>query len=412
MEINREQIRQKILPKILQSSAFQNSPMSRELLTYLVQSTLDDDVPKETTIAINVFNKGADFNSNEDPSVRVNVSKLRQRLKDYYATEGRADKIRLDIPKGHYEITFQSVGRMNGFVQSAAAYKVSLFFIATTVLFAGLTFYFWRQSQHESKRLLPAKFMHTIFWNDFINSSSATNVVLSNQYVFREKLGDERYHLVRNYWVNNEDDLEIFRRQYPERIVQPEPTLMQFDKNSIWGLQHILPVLAYNPHLFQFSVASELSPNDLKENNILYVGSLVELHLLRPFLEKAGVVFQHKPNMLYLTSPDPDSTTRLNYYWTEDGFHNDYAIVAKLPGPNNKSIAIFAALNYMGNVAASTYFTNLDKLTKLENAFLDSHGVIPRYFVVVFEATGLQRVEFELKVKHRWVVETRDGMWK
>ena len=410
--LNKELIRQKYLPQILQSQTFQHSKISRDLLKFLVRSTLDNEVPKESTIAIQVFGKGVDFNSNEDPSVRVNISKLRQRLNDYYTNEGRNDKIRLALPKGHYEITFQSAGRFTSLVLSIVKHKLLVLFILTTLLLGLTSVYFWHRSQHVSHQIAANPYLHSIFWGDFISSSTPTNVVLSNQFVFREFLPQGRYNLVRNYWVNNEEELDTFRRSFPGRDVQAEPVLMQFDKNSIWGLQHITPVLSLNPHTFNFSASSELTPDDLKRTNILYLGSLVELYELRPFLEKAGVLFHDQPNELLIREVKSDSLISLEYYWTEDGFHNDYAIVAKLPGPNGKSIAVFAALNYMGNVATTRYFSEPSNLISLEENFLNSDGVIPKYFVVVFEATGLKRVEFELHMRYKWIVENGDRSWE
>src|SRR4030042_2802502 len=95
-----------IVHSILESKEFRDSPVYKNLLSYLVESTLSNNVPKEITIAIDVFGKDANFNANKDSTVRYHIHILRKKLDEYYRNEGREDKIRLVIPKGHYEIEF------------------------------------------------------------------------------------------------------------------------------------------------------------------------------------------------------------------------------------------------------------------------------------------------------------------
>ena len=48
----------------------------------------------------------SDFDPNSDAIVRVYVGRLRKALTLYYATEGRDDQIRIEIPKGGYDVIF------------------------------------------------------------------------------------------------------------------------------------------------------------------------------------------------------------------------------------------------------------------------------------------------------------------
>ena len=81
-----------------------DSPIYSNLLSYLAQSTLSKKIPKEITIAIDIFGKDSGFNSNKDSTVRHHILILRNKLDNYYRNEGKEDKFRLVIPKGHYEI--------------------------------------------------------------------------------------------------------------------------------------------------------------------------------------------------------------------------------------------------------------------------------------------------------------------
>jgi adenylate cyclase len=54
------------------------------------------------TVATQVLGRKADFDPNLDPIVRIMAGRLRRALERYYATHGRQDQVRIDIPKGSY----------------------------------------------------------------------------------------------------------------------------------------------------------------------------------------------------------------------------------------------------------------------------------------------------------------------
>ena len=93
------------LSRVLASDAFAASARHRELLRYLVERMLGGDIAalRETTLALDVFRRdGATYDSAADPIVRVEMTRLRSRLKQYYATAGRDDPIEIAVPKGGY----------------------------------------------------------------------------------------------------------------------------------------------------------------------------------------------------------------------------------------------------------------------------------------------------------------------
>ena len=97
------------LARVLTSDAFASSTRHRELLRYLVDRVLDGRVGalRETTLALEVFGRdGATYDSAADPIVRVEMTRLRTRLKQYYAAAGRDDPIVIAVPKGSYVPAF------------------------------------------------------------------------------------------------------------------------------------------------------------------------------------------------------------------------------------------------------------------------------------------------------------------
>jgi len=63
---------------------------------------------KEYTIGVEAFGRREDFDPKTDPIVRVQIHRLRQKLKEYYDVEGLHDPILIEIPKGHYLPSFES----------------------------------------------------------------------------------------------------------------------------------------------------------------------------------------------------------------------------------------------------------------------------------------------------------------
>lgn len=96
------------LSAILVSPAFSASKQSQRLLQYLVDQTLQgqDEMLKERIVGINVFDRNADYNTGDDPIVRVRAADLRKRLAQYYTAEGRDDPIRIEIHPGSYHPVF------------------------------------------------------------------------------------------------------------------------------------------------------------------------------------------------------------------------------------------------------------------------------------------------------------------
>ena len=102
--------RQSQVQKILESETFQNKESLRRLLFYLWERTQSGtaEAVKEYTIGLDVLGKPETYDPQIDPSARVLAGKLRQRLKDYYASEGARDPVVIELPRRHFELLFRS----------------------------------------------------------------------------------------------------------------------------------------------------------------------------------------------------------------------------------------------------------------------------------------------------------------
>src|SRR5690348_1395638 len=95
--------------RIRSSGVLGRSRLMRRLFDFLVECSLTDRAPKEIEVAIDVFDKDADFDVSQDAMVRVYIHKLRRKLEEFYAGPGRLETERLVIPKGAYRFVIEPV---------------------------------------------------------------------------------------------------------------------------------------------------------------------------------------------------------------------------------------------------------------------------------------------------------------
>ena len=92
------------LEHILSSGPFVQSARMRRFLSYVVATTVagEPEVLKETVIGVEVFDRQPGYDPKIDPIVRNEARRLRDKLAEYYRTEGQSADIRIELPKGAY----------------------------------------------------------------------------------------------------------------------------------------------------------------------------------------------------------------------------------------------------------------------------------------------------------------------
>lgn len=107
-DISHEPIREE-LERICESPVFIHAERSSAFLRFAVRETLEGRGAqlKEFTIGVEVFARDQSFDPRVDSIVRVEATRVRGRLREYYDTDGADDPIRIDLPKGAYVPEFQ-----------------------------------------------------------------------------------------------------------------------------------------------------------------------------------------------------------------------------------------------------------------------------------------------------------------
>jgi hypothetical protein len=104
--------RWQLAQRIASSDGLSRSRLLQDFLLYIVDRDISeriDDIT-EQQIGVLVFGRREGYDSNEDNIVRSYARNLRKRVDEYFAAEGREEKLRLTIPRGGYRPTFFELG--------------------------------------------------------------------------------------------------------------------------------------------------------------------------------------------------------------------------------------------------------------------------------------------------------------
>jgi hypothetical protein len=114
------------LEVVLSSDLFQKSPNLSRLLFHICAKYWEGkaDELREYNIGVDALGRTADFDPSSNSIVRVEVRRLREKLKKYYETAGADHTLRITLQLGHYVPQFVRVGPDN-LVASAQEGEIS-----------------------------------------------------------------------------------------------------------------------------------------------------------------------------------------------------------------------------------------------------------------------------------------------
>src|SRR5688500_3977878 len=99
------------LERLIASGAFRSSKRCQLLLSRIVEHSLaDGDAPplRERVLGVEVLGRKPHYDTAIDPIVRVTAGEIRRRLGQYYGDPAHQGELRIDLPAGHYAVTFAS----------------------------------------------------------------------------------------------------------------------------------------------------------------------------------------------------------------------------------------------------------------------------------------------------------------
>ncbi len=389
LSIGKEEILQQ-LEKVTSSELFR-SEKNQQLLTYLVNKTLENEPPKETTIALEFFDE--DITEKDTSYVRVAVYHLRNKLKEYYLTEGKKDKIRLSLEKGSYEVTFtknldSEVTNGKSTRRLMVALWATIFLLTTLLLYQ----YFAEGSE--------GKFNQSFILHNLNGNNKPVLVVLGDMFMYHNEEGN----LVRDYSINTLEDLQ---KEKPDLATLNQSRSKYLTRLHAISLYNISGILNSLPKDVNFRMGSELSIEDIMENNIVFIGFFKSMYLLdtyfkisayRPGLNYANLMSKAKGDTIQITG-DPGE------------LHKDYGIFSRVAGPGNSYIFIIAGFTDTSvEMISSTIHQEGFFEKTIANKF-DDH-ITPENFEILFEVSGYDRKEVSnMEVVEAHELQNISGMW-
>ncbi len=403
------QIYSKQIEKILNSKEFESCKTEKKLLLYLFKNTFNKEPLNETTIANEVFSKNSYFNPAEDSIVRVHTHNLRKKLYTYYLSEGKDDEIKIEIPKGGYNLKFitNNVKKKSGsFFFNIKKLKYILIIIPSILLLLQWIYYNYTNPRH-SREL---SYIHkSPIWNNSITNDQPVLFVVGDQFFFIESNNNPNnihelvgMKIMRFSRINSIDDLNNY-----STMIEADTSLVSFkpykpaiiEKEILWSFRSLYPILDFYNDNFEMKLASELNGSDLQNYNIIFIGITKTLGILNPLLSKLHIQYKVFPHQL-IVNHSPDSVQTFSPKGIQgSGPRKDYVMVSKLPGPNKKnSIMIITCTDLAGVYEAVNALTEKESLKQLEAQLREKHGVIPEYYELALEVNTISRIGFSTKL--------------
>jgi hypothetical protein len=394
--MSHEIIQKKLLEKITNSSEFVASKVYASYLSYLIEATNQGRPLKEVTIAIEFFSKDSTFNPAEDTIVRAHTYTLRKKLENYYLNEGKDDEYRLRIPKGHYEAKFVQWTDELYHPKKLFQWLKKRYYLIIIGLLIGLAAILWFENQANLKQLQEYQFVQPKdpIWKDYLRSQLPILIVVGDHFFFDEY--NPKYNQVvsvRDGKINSIEDLEELKARYPDDSVKPtdEP---YFPYHSIWSLPPILNMLFAVDQKPLMRKSSSISPQILGEYNIIFVGSIKTLYILKHTLSNTHFSFEILPHKITYTPPDSSAPLVFRTSLHSAGPNEDLVLALKLPGPMDNSIFIIASYHSLGAPEVVTYLTQASTRFSVEQKFIERYGEMPRFFEILFRVTGIDKTAY------------------
>jgi hypothetical protein len=426
MTLNKEQKIQQ-LERVLQSRTLHNSENLKAFLRFVVEKTIDNDGAqlKEYTIATEVFGRNSDYDPRIDSVVRVQAGRLRTKLQEYYTTEGKADEIVIDLPKGHYHPVFNysnaeahsvapMVGSISGVESSipSSATVVShtdensiprrgrlpLFVMGGLVVLlsiAVVTLYSLNRKLQQQPGLADPSLLSEDFkavWSPFIDDREAPLLILSSPTVVR--------------FLNDADPSSLAQRAIPLTSEQKQALIDTPEFKGQWsggesprlipslgmytgmgeavGLYRLAELFRASNKTVVLKQSRHVSAADLKYRNVILLGSIYvnewsrKLPTIENFIYTFSATIQNRNPL-----PGEEREYKPEFNQQTGQLSVDYALITVKPNISGEhAVMTFAGIFSEGTEAAAEFATTRNHLAVLGQRLRQLGGEkgTPKYY--------------------------------
>ncbi|MGH9665690.1 MAG: helix-turn-helix domain-containing protein, partial [Bryobacteraceae bacterium] len=347
-----------ILDAIIASAAFRRAPALRRLLLYLWEHRAEQS--GEYAIALDVLSKRPDFDSKLDATVRVQVSRLRQKLKEFFNAEGSGLAFRLVIPAGGHALELQPVQISTASAPASPAHpsplRQSAFLaaIAACILLCAATAWFWHRARslEAEAAARPASAELPPFWRSVLGNGRVTHVVFPTPTFFQ--VGRLR---VRDVAIN--DPAGISMSPQLESLLRPfgKPSVSQTYSvtSDTLALAILLKALANRGVPVTISSTRDLSLELFGSENLLFLGVPPTSRLVERLLARTDFYLQPGGSVVGIRHPLSNEPKQFAPS-VQSSTGTTFGIIAVLPGqaPQTRLVLLcglqtFALASYLAS---------------------------------------------------------------
>jgi hypothetical protein len=379
--------------RIVNSEILRGSESLCHLLEYLANHSLGErnDSVKEHQIATEVFGRAADFDRRLDSTVRVQTSRLRAKLGEYYAGPGAQDPLIVDIPRGAYSVVVRPRAVPDETVprpetrQSEARpaevappprrdpFRIAVWLLAILCcgLIVSLVYVARRRPAPvaEVRPEIPASLK--AFWHVFMAAPERTWVVFSNaEFVGRPETG--------------------------LRYLDPAKDKNEAIFDHYTGIGEVMAIHELDQLFTQFrhgvvvKRGRLLAMDDVKNNDVIFVGSPSENLTLRDLPAMQQFQFRRldsgsRKGDLAIVNLHPAQTEQAGYIASAGlPVREDYAVIGLLPGPTRQHwVMTLAGVTTMGTQAAVEYVCSAAGVEQLLKTARNARGEVLPFEAVI-----------------------------
>jgi hypothetical protein len=417
---------QAALDHLLSSPPFRNTQQCQTLLRYIVKHTLagEDHLLRERVIGSEVFGRKPDYETGEDPVVRIRAAEVRKRLAQYYQAIPETPELHIDIPPGSYRAIFRwkeatapdlapATQTHSGDLHPALPFAAQLQPLRSTIAaqparhtgrwaFASLIALILIAGASVAALRIPApaRALHD-FWQPWTNSPKPVIIVIGSNAVYR--LSDavtDRYTAEHHLETHG---MEVFIPMGPDVIIHGSDLFPA--ENSFVALGDVAAVsdmvasVTRQKQAFQERFPNDVSFAELRNSPTILIGGFNNPMTMELTKDLRFVMRAHNeiddaqdPNRRWLLHASNDS------HDTED-----YAIITRMVAHSGDApVLSVAGLGQYGTLAAADFVCNPASLRQLANQLPGDWAAHNLQVILHLKVVDFKPVATEVVAVHTW----------
>ena len=402
--------------RIISSGVLGRSKHYSALLEYLIQCSLEGKIPKEIELAVDVLNRGEDFDVSADSRVRVYVHQLRKKLDSYYQTFESDALFRVVIPRGQYTISaeqksFQTSSEIGN---NAGKYKsslnIGLLLIAISLLATNLI-YMLVSDLRVRRDNYQAAAEHPV-WDSVLRDDSPILIVMGDYYIFGELNANGNVaRMVREFSVNSRSDLEEMQFTDFERAENYlDLDLSYMPEGSAFALARIVPILEESGKNINITMMSDLTTSDIRDNHVVYIGYISGLEKL------TDIAFSGSGLRVGRSFDELLNAQTQEYYTSDAGLpeegqpFTDYGMFSTFPVSSETQVVLISGMRDAGLMHTAQALSSSDALDDLVVSIENDTDEALASFEALFEVLGMDRMNFDANLVYTNLLNA-DQIW-